>query len=280
MVLFNFVNLDRATLLYSKRSLFFDNRPTRKECSLAQTPRAILFDLGNVVLRFRERKDRLWDLARLANPGKFGLPGNPCSSPDPYNGFMGKLESQGVIDTYEPGENAAWKMDTGKTTQPQIYQGFLFAAECDEKTFPPERFWMAYSADLMVIEPVAKLLEELRQRGIKLVAATNGELWSADIVFRQSGFWFDGAVMSWQVGHKKPRQEFYEECLFAARKAVGDDGLAYAECLLIDDIRANLTGFEELGGNAVQFIASKVPDTLTKELKKLRQELCDLGLLG
>lgn len=240
--------------------------------------RAIFCDHGNVVLRFCGRDERLWQMARLANPKRFGTPGNSLRPSEPYNFFVMALESCGILDLSEPGEDTAWKLDTGKTTQADLYRGFLSAAGCDKQTFPPERFWMAYSADLVAIHPVCDLLQKLQSQGLPVIAATNGDTWSADIVYRQTDFVFDGVVMSWQVGHKKPHEKFFAACMQAGRDALRGGSLSFPECLLLDDLAENCSGFRALGGHAIRFKASKNLPTLKWEIAKLRHELRAYGL--
>ncbi|MDO8560420.1 MAG: hypothetical protein Q7S23_05350 [bacterium] len=224
-----------------------------------------------MVLRFCNRTDRLWQVAKLAAPPPFGLEDRRRRE------FLQSLKSSGILDDSRPGEDAAWKLDTGVVTQRQLYRAFLQAAGCNEDAFPPERFWMAYSSDLVVIPPVCDLLSEVQQRTV-VIAATNGETWSADLVYRQTGFQFDGAVMSWQVGHKKPDHEFFEACLAKARAVQGDRTLNYPDCVFIDDIQAYCDGFEKLGGHAIQFEANPCPLTLALQMNKLRLQLAELRL--
>ncbi|TSC77200.1 MAG: hypothetical protein G01um101431_383 [Parcubacteria group bacterium Gr01-1014_31] len=241
--------------------------------------RAVFSDLGNVVLRFCPRNERLWQLAQLANPGRFGQPGTLSLCSLERAAFNASLQQSEILDFSRPGEDAAWRMDVGQVSHGEFYRAFLAAVGCSEGDFPPARFWMAYSADLVAVHPVANLLRQLQHRGTKIIAATNTEMWPTDLVWRQTGLRFDGEVYSWRVGHKKPRREFYEACRATAREALSEPTLDYPACVLIDDIAANCDSIRRLGGHAIRFKASACPLTLAWQLQKLRQQLSELKLL-
>ena len=241
------------------------------------TVKAIFCDMGNVaVWWFNNRTERLWQLAHLANPEEF--PAGPAPQPITQQPFFIALQKEGVLDFSRQGEDVAWKLDTDLVGQSELYGAFLEAAR-PEQLFSAERFWMAYAADLMAIEPVCELLKELQQRGTTLIAATNTESWPADIVWRQTGLQFDGVVMSWKVGHKKPERGFFSACLLTARRVLHDDSLECAGCLLIDDIRAYCDAFKGIGGDAIQFKASQEPQTLAWQVTQLRNQLRERDLL-
>lgn len=236
------------------------------------TIRAIFCDHGNVVLRFCGCCERLWQMAKLANPDRFGHPALPdLTSERPA--FLNRLELLGVLDFSQAGQGAAWKLDTGKVNQRDFYAAFLAATDSNSDTFPPERFWSAYTADMVAIPEICALLKELRSQGVALIAATNGHRWSADSVYQQTGLAFDSVVMSWQIGHKKPAEEFFAVCLGNARRITGDHALPYSACLLIDDIGGYYKSFRLLGGDAIQFKASQEPPTLALQMSPLRSQL-------
>jgi len=73
---------------------------------------------------------------------------------------------------------------------------------------------------------------------------------------------FDGLVLSHEIGVRKPRARFYEECV---RRA----GCRPDECVFIDDLPANVAGAEACG---VRGIVYRHPDDLSAKLR-------DFGIL-
>lgn len=239
----------------------------------------VLCDLDGVVLQSCPPDERLWRLSLLFIPSDIWGKQAPEGAEALRSSFLAELGRQGVLDLSRSGNDVAWKIDTGVVSHRELYQAFLAASDLDEEDFPPEKFWTAYSADHLVFPPVCDLLKELHSRGINLIAASNCQIWTPDLVYLRTGLRFWGAVLSWQVGCKKPGELFFARCRELAREATGDQTLDYDACLLIDDKPSYGKAFRAFGGHAIQFKASENPQTLKHLVGKLRRELRGLGLL-
>jgi 2-haloacid dehalogenase len=98
------------------------------------------------------------------------------------------------------------------------------------------------------IEPTVEVLAELRAAGMPLFALTN---WSAETFpFAKPRYpfltWFDGIVISGEVGSAKPDHPIYEALLER-------HGLDPTTVVFIDDVPANVAAAAELGMEAIQF---------------------------
>ena len=114
------------------------------------------------------------------------------------------------------------------------------------------------------IEGTVDLLSQLRKSGLHLYALSN---WSAEtfpIARRRFPFldWFDGIVISGDVGAIKPDARIFEHLV--VRYAV-DPGTA----VFIDDSPANVEAARRLGFVALRFVDARV----------LRRNLEELGLI-
>ena len=108
------------------------------------------------------------------------------------------------------------------------------------------------------------MLAELRAAGLRLVALSN---WSAELfpVARERFdflAWFEGILISGEVGVNKPDRQIFEHL-------VERFGIEPATALFIDDSSANVATAAALGFRAVQFT----------DAAALRLELVQLGLL-
>ena len=120
----------------------------------------------------------------------------------------------------------------------------------------------------MVAGPIAGsvvLLAELKSRGRPLYALSNFATEKYALLRRRFSFlaWFEGVLLSGEVGVCKPDPGLYDA--FLARF-----GLAAADCLFIDDQEANVATAEALGMTAIRF---RSPDAL-------RRALAERGLVG
>jgi 2-haloacid dehalogenase len=108
------------------------------------------------------------------------------------------------------------------------------------------------------------ILRELRSRDVRLFALTN---WSAETFpMARPRFpffdWFDGIVVSGEVGWIKPDARIY-------RHLLDRYGLQADDCLFIDDSAANVAGAEAVGIKGLHFTSPT----------QLRGDLTGLGLL-
>jgi 2-haloacid dehalogenase len=111
------------------------------------------------------------------------------------------------------------------------------------------------------IEGTVDLLSQLRKTSLRLYALSN---WSAEtfpVAQRQFPFldWFDGIVISGDVGSLKPDARIFEH--LAARYAI-DPGTA----VFIDDSPANVEAARRLGFVALRFVDAEV---LRRDLERL-----------
>jgi len=108
------------------------------------------------------------------------------------------------------------------------------------------------------------VLADLRAEGVRLVALSN---WSAEtfpVARERFDFlaWFEGIVISGDVGVNKPDRQIFEHLM-------EHFGIEPAEALFIDDSSANVEAAKALGLSAIQFT----------DAEALRRELVRLGLL-
>lgn len=111
------------------------------------------------------------------------------------------------------------------------------------------------------IEGTVQILHEIRQRPYGLYALTN---WSAEtfpVARERYDFlsWFDGIVVSGEIGLIKPAAEIYHHL-------VEQFGIEPSESVFIDDSEPNVHAAEELGFHAIRFTD---PDNLRDELRKV-----------
>jgi len=125
-------------------------------------------------------------------------------------------------------------------------------------------FWDRWPETLGdAIDPTVDVLAELRAAGIPLYALSN---WSAEtfpIARPRYPFldWFDGIVISGEVGAAKPDPRIYQAL-------VERHGLDPASLAFVDDVPANVAAAESLGIRGLTFTSAAA----------LRQDLAALGL--
>jgi len=125
-------------------------------------------------------------------------------------------------------------------------------------------FWDRWPETLGdAIDPTVDVLAELRAAGIPLYALSN---WSAEtfpIARPRYPFldWFDGIVISGEVGAAKPDPRIYQAL-------VERHGLDPASLAFVDDVPANVAAAESLGMRGLTFTSAAA----------LRQDLEALGL--
>jgi len=115
------------------------------------------------------------------------------------------------------------------------------------------------------IDPTVEVLAELRAAAVPLYALSN---WSAEtfpIARPRYPFldWFDGIVLSGEVGAAKPDARIYEALLERYR-------LDPASLVFVDDVAENVAAAEALGLRSIRFT----------DAAALREELAGLGLLA
>jgi glucose-1-phosphatase len=115
-------------------------------------------------------------------------------------------------------------------------------------------------------EPVARLVEQLKGAGYRLLLGSNTNILHATYFRRRFATTidlFDHLILSYEVGHMKPSGEFYRACVAAA-------GVPADSCIFIDDLIENVEGAQRAGLEAVQYIDTPM---LIAELQRLGVEV-------
>jgi glucose-1-phosphatase len=129
-----------------------------------------------------------------------------------------------------------------------------------------EEFVRAWEDIFWLNEPLARLLEFLKLRGYTLLLGSNTNVLHFEHYRRQFAetfTHFDRLIASHEVGHMKPRREFYEACVKAA-------GVPAAACVFVDDIEENAAGARSAGLNAIRYV--DMPN-LIADLRRLGVEV-------
>ena len=171
--------------------------------------RNILFDMGNVLIRF----DRKLFLDRLE-----------------------LSEEDKVLLLREVFANVEWaQMDRGSKTEETAWK-----SACKRL---PERLHSAakqlffrWDEPLIPIEGMYELVEELKEKGYGIYLLSNAS-------YRQHEYWpripasrfFDGTIISADEGVMKPDAEYY-------LRALNRFGLKADECFFVDDVPSNIEG--------------------------------------
>jgi 2-haloacid dehalogenase len=196
----------------------------------------VVFDLGGVLIK--------WDPRHLYR--------KLFDAPDEMESFLAEVTT------------ADWnaQQDAGRPWAEAIA---TLVAEHPERRELIEAFHLRWPEMLSgEIPGTVDVLSELRAAGIRLVALSN---WSAEmfpVALERFDFlsWFEGIVISGEVGVNKPDPRIFEHL-------VGRFGIEPAESLFIDDSPANIDAARALGFRAIQFT----------DAAELRRELVRLGLL-
>jgi FMN phosphatase YigB (HAD superfamily) len=118
-------------------------------------------------------------------------------------------------------------------------------------------------------EAVCALVPRLKPTYRLLLGSNTNDLHSRHFLqqFAPTLRYFDGLVLSHQIGARKPRPEFFE---YAQRLA----GCAPMECLFIDDLPANVAGARALGWCGIVYARDcDLAAELTKEGVRLAPHL-------
>lgn len=227
-----------------------------------------------MLVRYRKRSEWLWQMAVMVNP-KLGEPS--CAAA--FRGlFFDRLQQAGVMEP-GAGERAFVRLDMGEVGFHQLYHAFMQAADVTSDQVPRERFAYAYSCSHQIIPETCAILREVQDRGVALIAATNGDSDAAgDLLALQAGIRWSGRIISSQLGCKKPELKFYCACLELAQHAMGDPKLQLLNCAYVDDIATYVQAYRKLDiklpqAQAICFDATRQP------AEELRTRLVELGLL-
>lgn len=194
--------------------------------------RNILFDMGNVLIRF----DRKLFLDRLD-----------------------VSEADKTTLLREVFANVEWaQMDWGTKTEEMAVENMC-------KRLPQRLHWAAerltlhWDEPLLPIDGMYELVEELKEKGYGIYLLSNASV-------RQHEYWpgiaaskfFDGTLISADVHVVKPQPEIYNLCLEKF-------DLKAEECFFIDDVAANVEGAIRCGLSGAVFFSDV--SRLRKELR-------------
>jgi len=112
-------------------------------------------------------------------------------------------------------------------------------------------------------DDVCRLIESLKPRYRLLLASNTNELHANRYRRQFAGTLqhFDHQVLSYEIGVRKPRREFFEHCLLLADCPAG-------ECLFVDDLADNIAGARACGWNGIVY----------KRFDDLQQRLEEFGI--
>ena len=197
-------------------------------------PHTIIFDLGNVLVRWNPRL----------------LYEQLITDADELEQFFETVITQDWIRA----------QDAGRTFEEGIA---LLAAQFPHYRPEISAFWERWEE--MVPGPIDEsvdILSELRARRTPLYALTNWSHETFPIARPRFPFfeWFDGIVVSGEIGLIKPDARIYNHLLERF-------GLQAADCVFIDDSAANVAGAEAVGITGLHF---QTPGRLRRELKGLQ----------
>jgi putative hydrolase of the HAD superfamily len=197
--------------------------------------KAIVFDFGNVVgffdhYRTLNRIARYTDMAPQAMYAAI------------YNGDL--------EDDFE----------TGRITVPEFLERFRQTCRLS----CPDEVLTAAVADIFKPNPDVCALLPILKRDYRLLLGSNtNELHArrfrqqfADVLYH-----FDGLVLSYEIGVRKPKPAFFETCQRLA-------GCAPGECLFIDDVLANVEGARACGWQGIVYLG----------IDELRQRFAELDI--
>ena len=196
-------------------------------------PRAVVFDLGKVLLDF-----------------DYGIAARKIAS----RSQRPPAEIQRLIDQ----SALLFRYETGLVTRDQFYREICgasgFGGSIDE--------FSGFFADVFVaIEPMVELHEELRQRRIPTYVFSNTNELAVSHVRRNFPFFsnFDGYIFSYEHGVMKPDERLYE----VVEKESGRRG---AEILYLDDRPENIAAGVARGW---QIILHHSPEESRKTIQRL-----------
>lgn len=200
--------------------------PTRPPDSAPATPtdapRAVIFDLGGVVLDWRPL-----DLLRQF-----------------YAGEDAAVREQVRSAVFE---HPDWlELDRGTLTHRAAVPRFATRSGRSEDEMA--RLLVAVRESLRPMPPTVALLEALAARGVPLYCLSNMHAEIADWLLRTWDFWplFRGVVFSAHELRIKPEPEIF-------RILLGRHGLVAGRTAFVDDHPANVTAARQLGMHAIAF---------------------------
>lgn len=198
--------------------------------------KAIIFDIGNVLIHF--------DAERMLRQ---------------ISHVLGISESQ-AIDLYMHQELGIL-YEKGLVTSEEFFQRFRQLAQLPHAD---EAFWRAF-CDIFKPNPeMETLIRDLKERGQRLVLLSNTCEAHFDYIYKEFELLtlFDSAILSYQVGARKPERAIFEAAVKAA-------GVPPQQCLYTDDITAYVSAARELEIPAVTFTSASAIRLHLEQMKVL-----------
>jgi glucose-1-phosphatase len=195
--------------------------------------RTIVFDLGNVLLRYQ---------------------------PGPY--LRTVLSEPAWIPALldEVFDSAEWLLlDRGLIGEPEAIARWIARKPCPERTI---REALAGWTDMLVpIEGTVDLLRRLKRQGYRLLYLSNFHTRAWDAVTARCDFFalFDGGVVSFRDGLMKPDAEIFQ-------RLVATSGILPEETVFTDDLETNILAAARLGFATIPFVG---PEDLEDRLRAL-----------
>lgn len=197
-------------------------------------PNTVVFDLGNVLVRWNPRL----------------LYEQLIPDPQELETFFDTVITQDWIRAQDEGRPFA------EGTELLVREFPHYAAEI-------RAFWERWS-DMVPgpIDGTVAILEELKTRRTPLYALTNWSHETFPIARPRFPFfdWFDGIVVSGEIGLVKPDARIY-------RHLLERHDLAAEDCVFIDDSAANVKGAEVVGIAGLHFTS---PEQLRRDLTAMQ----------
>jgi FMN phosphatase YigB (HAD superfamily) len=182
--------------------------------------RAMLFDLGNVLVAFDFRRgyEAIRPYCRV-----------------PPEEIQPRITQSGLVPPYE----------RGKISSQEFFERLAAALQMQVSYEEFCRLWSTiFLPDVLVPEA---MLQGLRQRYRMVLISNTNDIHYRDIASRYAIVkHFDAHVLSYEVGAAKPEDHIY-------REAIRQAGCAPEECLYIDDIPEFIAAGRRHGLAAVQF---------------------------
>jgi len=170
---------------------------------------------------------------------------------------LGISEAQ-AIDLYVQQELGIL-YEKGFVTSEEFYRHF---SQIAQSLHAEEAFWNAFCDIFQPNLEMESLVRELKKRGQRLVLLSNTCEAHFDHIHKQFDLLasFDSAILSYQIGTRKPERAIFEAALKAA-------GCPPEECFYTDDIAAYVSAARELDIPSETFTSAS---DVRKHLEKLR----------
>ncbi len=187
--------------------------------------KTIVFDIGNVVWRYRPLQTKLFhQWADLMNISVHQFRLNFFEKDNFYRKF--ELNTYNLTD---------WFSDIAPTVNPQKFIACLDLTYSDHNSF-----------SLYLNQSVVKLVSQLRSQNILVGCLSNTENYFYPYFKNNFIPLFDYSITSWEVGYRKPDPQIYHQ-IFKYGKFLP------SEIIFIDDVPINVAGANKLGINGLLF---------------------------